>query len=311
MGWVLMQRLAEVVHVAETDQTTGCCPGISRLVAWDFLISFSDEVQLIWSQSTRCARWMYAFIRFVPLLAEMYVALLPTRCVSFNDSRGFLAYFAVPPPAPGAQAKACTANTLASTAVLECIVVAVELILLARVHALYGRSRRVLAALLAGFAISVCMTLFGIYYAAKGLRFDEQCLISSSPRIMLLVWLSPIVFEAGLFMLTMAKFRESRREGLGRRPLLEAIVRDGTWAFVLALVVMVLNAVVYTVFEESFSGIFYFWAVSILSCIGSHLLLNLRRITDEPSLPSDALSAICFDDVSGALPSAPEASSEY
>lgn len=55
-------------------------------------------------------------------------------------------------------------------------------------HALYNRSRVVLVALLAGFAASFCATFFGMYSAADHLQFDEQCLISSAPRIMILVW---------------------------------------------------------------------------------------------------------------------------
>lgn len=80
-----------------------------------------------------------------------------------------------------------------------------------------------------------------------------------------------------MFALTMLKFRQSRREGL-RRPILNTMVRDGTWAFILSLgeppgitmflgacaltgraVVMVLNAVIYTVFSETLSGIFYLY----------------------------------------------------
>lgn len=104
---------------------------------------------------------------------------------------------------------------------------------------------------------------------------------------MLSFWLrrlSPVAFDAFMFALTMLKFRQSRREEL-RRPILNTMVRDGTWAFILTLgespaitmflgahaltgraVVMVLNAVIYTVFSETLSGIFYLYVCAFVKC---------------------------------------------
>ncbi|KAL1943890.1 hypothetical protein VTO73DRAFT_3708 [Trametes versicolor] len=275
---------ADYIRNRAADQTTGYSSAAAlTFLAWDVCISFSLEVRLIWGRPNGYLRWLYAFIRYLPLFAEMV----------------FFVYFVFPGPTTISAGKLCRANTVASAIVLECTIVAVELVLLVRVHALYNRSRVVLVALLAGFAASFCATFFGMYSAADHLQFDEQCLISSAPRIMILVWLSPVAFDAFMFALTMLKFRQSRREGL-RRPILNTMVRDGTWAFILTLVVMVLNAVIYTVFSETLSGIFYFWATSVLSFIGSHVLLNLRQIALEPRLSWDYGSdstTICLDDI--------------
>lgn len=46
--------------------------------------------------------------------------------------------------------------------------------------------------------------------------------------------LSPIAFDAFMFVFTVLKFWQSRREGLSR-PILDTMVRDGTWAFILSL----------------------------------------------------------------------------
>ncbi|TBU42473.1 hypothetical protein BD309DRAFT_962963 [Dichomitus squalens] len=99
---------------------------------------------------------------------------------------------------------------------------------------------------------------------------------------MLVVWLSPTVFEAVLFAMTIAKFKQSRGEGLGRRPILDTIVRDGTWAFLVGIAVMVLNTLVYTsAARNALSGAAYFWTLSALSYVGSHVLLDLRRLGSE------------------------------
>ncbi|TBU61169.1 hypothetical protein BD310DRAFT_921648 [Dichomitus squalens] len=79
---------------------------------------------------------------------------------------------------------------------------------------------------------------------------------------MLVVWLSPTVFEAVLFAMTIAKFKQSRGEGLGRRPILDTIVRDGTWAFLVGIAVMVLNTLVYTsAARNALSGAAYLYVL--------------------------------------------------
>ncbi|KAL1943889.1 hypothetical protein VTO73DRAFT_3707 [Trametes versicolor] len=76
------------------------------------------------------------------------------------------------------------------------------------------------------------------------------------------------------------------------------MVRDGTWAFILSLVILVLNLVVYNVFLKTLPGVAYFWATSILSFIGSHVLLNLRQIALDPGLScedtSNTLPTLCL-----------------
>ncbi|TBU26169.1 hypothetical protein BD311DRAFT_740784 [Dichomitus squalens] len=97
---------------------------------------------------------------------------------------------------------------------------------------------------------SVGAMAFSMNMASGRFEYDGHCLVTASPKVMLVVWygnkLSPTVFEAVLFAMTIAKFKQSRGEGLGRRPILDTIVRDGTWAFLVGIAVMVLNTLVYT-----------------------------------------------------------------
>ncbi|KAI0646458.1 hypothetical protein C8Q79DRAFT_1010084 [Trametes meyenii] len=217
-------NFADVVPTAATIRTTGLSSAMAlTFLAWDIFTSFSDEVQLIWQASNGWFRWLYAFIRYVPLLTEI---------------------------------GRCAGGTLTEAVLMEFIIVAVEVVLLIRVYALYGRSKRVLLALLTGLAGSVCVTVFGMYFAANGFVYDGQCLVAASTRIVLIVWLSPVAFELVLLGLSLFKFGESRRQGLGKRPILDTLIRDGTWAFLSSLVVMVINAASYTIYSNELSSIF-------------------------------------------------------
>lgn len=92
--------------------------------------------------------------------------------------------------------------------------------------------------------------------------------------------IAPIVFDTLLFALTLVKFVESVREGLGKQPVFHVIVRDATWAYALVcgtqhqflgytsysrhiltdrmiIVIMVLNAIAFLVFPAAITSIFY------------------------------------------------------
>ncbi|KAI0659270.1 hypothetical protein C8Q70DRAFT_130608 [Cubamyces menziesii] len=289
----MIQRTDLVAYIrsVEADQNAGLSSAAAMTFSvWDILLSFSDEIQLIWQPTNGWLRWLYAFIRYFPLIGE---AALYTYFDNPVRPHEFTVY-------------ECDASTLAESILLECVTIAVETVLLMRVHALYSRSRLVLLGLLAGLAATVCATFCGMWFAMGGFIYDAECFASSSPKLMPLVWLSPVAFEAALFIMTLVKFQESRRFGLGRRPILDTIMRDGTWGFFVALLVMSLNAVVYTLHAETLSGVFYFWAVSTLSFTGSHMLLNLRRIAYEPQAPWDAAltstDTICFKRIDLSLP---------
>ena len=117
------------------------------------------------------------------------------------------------------------------------------------VYVLYDRRLGVLVLLLALLAASVGAMTVGMSMASERFGYDGSCLVTAGTNLMLVVWyvnwvqcsetrvdaeprrLSPMAFETVLFAMTVAKFKQSRGEGLGRRPILDTMVQDGTWAF--------------------------------------------------------------------------------
>ncbi|RDX54643.1 hypothetical protein OH76DRAFT_1469309 [Lentinus brumalis] len=255
-------------------------------LSWDWVISMGDEMQLIWRRSNGWFRWLYVFIRYVPLLGE--IAL-------------FAWLYVVEPKT----AVTCDKMALVEGLLVGCVIVGEEVVLLVRgsrsphvgmdvesadlrvwvVHILFNKRRAVLRALLGLFMACTLATLIGMYFTAIQVKYDDLCLITSGTYAMLLVWLTPVFFETVLFAMTMWKFWQSRREGLGKRPILDALVWNGTWAYAVTLVNMVLDAFILTRFIQIHSPIMYFWTLSLLSFVGSHVLLDLRRLGTRTSLP--------------------------
>ena len=100
----------------------------------------------------------------------------------------------------------CAMSDLVEAIVLGSVIIIVEVILLIRgeshvwvqhtryslrsttVYALYERSRPVLLGLLGGFATHICVTACGVLYTMKEFDYNIECLSSTAPRIVLLMW---------------------------------------------------------------------------------------------------------------------------
>ncbi|KAI0777291.1 hypothetical protein BD413DRAFT_174963 [Trametes elegans] len=268
---------AKMVRDAALDRASAnsFLSAITFLV-WDLLLSFSDEVDLIWQKPNGWFRWLYIYIRYVPLISEAAMftcfTVFKTEAVDFASD-------------------VCNTETVVTAVLFECLLVAVEIVLAVRVYVLYDRSRRILLVLLCGLLVSGCLSLVGIYLVSDGFTFSGQCLIYSYPRKMLLVCLPPAAYESALFILTTVKFRKCQQEKLGRRPILQRITHDGIWAFALAQVVMVFNVVIYNsdLSANALTSTFPFWATSTLSFIGTRVLLSLRSIASKSCLPWESL----------------------
>ncbi|KZT10360.1 uncharacterized protein LAESUDRAFT_810021 [Laetiporus sulphureus 93-53] len=172
----------------------------------------------------------------------------------------------------------CQTSALIASILQQCIIVAVSIISIVRVYILFDRERWLLATLIILFVCSIAMTWLAIMMHASKFRYDALCLSSFAPKATVIAWIMPVVFEAMLCIFVLVKFMQSRRRGLGDQPILTVLIRDGIWPFGLILAVDLLAILFHSVFEEPLSAGFNFWAMSVYSFAGSHVLLNLRRV---------------------------------
>jgi len=263
-----MQLIADV-RASDTSYATLAAVA---LLVWDTIIHFGDEVELIWKFSNGWFRWLYCFVRYFPLAVELALwAMYNSEHQLYSDGN--------------TSNSTCENSSAIESGLLEAVVLAVEIVLIVRVYVLYDRSKRMLGVILALFATSVALAIVGMILASNNMHFDGLCIMTSPSYMLIASWLAPVAFETLLFILTLVKFAESARAYLGHRPILHVIVRDGTWAYALAFMIMVLNTVE-PLIRAGLSAILYFWAMSILSFIGVHVLLNLRRLAREIPISS-------------------------
>ncbi|KAI0669053.1 hypothetical protein C8Q78DRAFT_978960 [Trametes maxima] len=238
------------------------------VLTWDVLIMFSEEVDLIWKRAWTPAKCMYLIARYMPWLVQL--ALL---AINVNGSTGLEFTF-----------DQCAAWQVVQGILLQVVVTTVDVILITRVYALYSRSRILLGVLGTLFVAELAFLCYVLGVVTPRLRYDDECYVTSSPAIFQYYWcvlLSDLIvsltFETILFILTMFKFIEAVRHGWGKGPVMQQFVTDGTWAYALIFLAMLVNMMLYKYVHSTLTGICYTWLLVVLSFAGSRLVLNPRR----------------------------------
>ncbi|KAH9911533.1 uncharacterized protein BXZ73DRAFT_33753, partial [Epithele typhae] len=196
---------------------------------------------------------------------------------------------------------------------LQLIVTTVDFILITRnAHTVS------LGALFLAELVSLCYILAVV---TPRLTYNDACYVTSSPPIFQYFWYAPsfaprsdacrrvisLAFETVLFVLTIGTFIDAVRQGWGKGPAMQQFVADGTWAYTLNFIVMLINMMLYKIARSTLTGICYTCAPSsltrdhrrshpaspdvVLSFAGSRLLLNPRRASTIHSPPATSPAA--------------------
>lgn len=268
------------VAIAEGKWATS--HGAVAAVMWllyDTCIHFDVEVECIWRRPTSWVKFAYSFVRYIPLLhLGGVLTLTADRDYPSSGCRGWI---------------------IDQLVVIEVLTLVVEIILVVRVYALYNRNKLVLALLSLAFVAEVSIMLMALVLVIPKQTFTPDCLVAGSPKIYIAYWLSSLIFETLLFVLTLVKFFQSAKREYGSNSILFVFVRDGTWAYAMIFLAMLLNTLLYQLVDTPLAGMGYFWAQSVMSFAGSHVLLNIRRLSQPTSKPANTLSTMQFSTVAG------------
>jgi len=238
----------------------------SMFIFWDHCITFSQEVDLIWRSNKWGAintlflviRYMTLSIRVVELVfyTNVFGLIRPTssQCVAwirFEAASGQILFFCV------------------------------EIVLILRVFAFYGRKWRILFALLALFACesAVRITILGITMP-KIITLPNPlpsnlhagaCLITVVPPLFSSYWVPALTFESILFLLVVYQFVQTKRHAeIGSPHILIVFVRDGSWAFTLIFAVLLWSTLAFELNPVK-GDIGLTWLYSVLGFCGYDL----------------------------------------
>ncbi|KIJ33096.1 hypothetical protein M422DRAFT_35605 [Sphaerobolus stellatus SS14] len=239
------------------------------LLLYDYAITFRAEVTSIWQSRFTFVKALFLLNRYIGLAAVAIDVIVMFK--------------------PGLTAEVCTNWILYHFALSVLTIVIGQVILLCRIHALYGQNWKITGCLLA--PIIICAAGCGaVDYAsrAKGGAPPaplQGCYIASLPHWARFVWVPPLFTEISLCFAMIYKawtiWRErDLRDVLRARivsPLLRRIILDSIIYFFSILMILLMNTIIWLVAPLDYTYIGIPWAETIPCIMGSRLLLNTRE----------------------------------
>ncbi|THG97380.1 hypothetical protein EW026_g4597 [Hermanssonia centrifuga] len=270
----------DLIVIADKRAVTTAAGAALSWMIWDTIIHFDVEVECIWRRPKLWVKIAYAFIRWLTIFhAGAVLTLNGSARFSTSGCRGWLIHELV---------------------YMEVLTLVVEVILVMRLYVLYNQNKIILWAMITFFIGEISMMIAVLAIVLPRMTFDSDCLVAAAPSFFMAYWLSSLAFETFLFVLTLVAFFKSVKREHGRHSILYVFVRDGTWAFALIFVCLLLNTLMYRLNKNPLAGMGYYWGLSVMSFAGSHVLLNIRRLGIPNYLSVTTLPTIHFN--TGARP---------
>ncbi|GBE88600.1 hypothetical protein SCP_2000130 [Sparassis crispa] len=250
----------------------------SASFAWllfDTFLSFGEEVELIWKSANTPPKFLYFFSRYFGLLFQ--AQMLPLDCVP---------------------------NLIWSGVALQVLIFSVEISLMLRIYAFYGKSKTISYVLSIAF-IGELTAIIGLGVSAwpRSIPFVTPfppewpirgCFYPPQPSFYKASWVPVMVFESFLFALSLYKCAAYRP--LREVPILARIVRDGTIYYAFIFVTMSISVVAPYVTDIVLTDVANIWISAIFSFSGSHLLLSVRSLAAQRR-SLDVLTPVISEDL--------------
>ncbi|PFH45396.1 hypothetical protein AMATHDRAFT_71733 [Amanita thiersii Skay4041] len=188
----------------------------TALLALETALLFKEEYRFVWRARISVAKCIYIFSRYFILLFQIANAVIVSTYLRV-----------IPVSRPFCAVWFCTQL---STAALSMVML--EAVLMLRVYALHGKSRKIGITLSCSLFIEICVTTCMISLVFKDLTLDDACVTTNTPRQViglgtvtvvqqLLIW--GLMFQKRSFLQTL--------NNAGQRLTL-VIMRDGTWVLI-------------------------------------------------------------------------------
>ncbi|KAJ7460000.1 hypothetical protein B0H11DRAFT_2058470 [Mycena galericulata] len=235
------------------------------ILYWDHTITLDAEINLVWSRAKSLSSWCFFVNRYFAFLSEIVAAASPLLSVSTDI---------------------CLRFSLFTEVVLFCTQVITGVVMIIRVYAIFGRSRRILCFMIAA---GLCAIGVGVWSVTgqQGSRsmVEGGChyaLMPSTSYRLAGSWEALFGFDTMIFALTIYYAYSAHRQRMPQTDLHTVIVRDG----ILMALANLANISTY-----------YFWAhfisvgCSMSVTMISRLILSLHEHADAGILTDSAESA--------------------
>lgn len=231
----------------------------------DFLLTMDDEVGRIWPMKKGRFKWLYMFLRYIPLSTQiLHQIILPD--FSGNDTISPLA---------------CTLWQVYMIMLTRVINVALELVLVLRVAALFSNHRWVPRLL---GCIMVVELLCAVPNAWENIGYYQYCILFILSPLVLIQAFASLIVQTTLICMTLCRvlIRDTR---FWKTPVIFQVAWDGTIAYFVEMGLICCGFVMFKLHWHP--AILFFWAVTVRSTCGTRLILNMARLRGQEE-PQDS-----------------------
>lgn len=256
------------------------------IIMYDHLVTFGDEVELIWKSSWTLGKILFILNRYYPLIAAIvntYAIFFPrltnTFCLRYFQWQGW-------------------------TGLLTCMFP--EIILQMRIYALYSLNRKVLILIVAGF---ICASTASAVVMGKALSQITaiaahpipglvSCVPAGVPKHFFAFWIPILVYESLLCGLALFRgfqtFQSSASPFRSGKYLVSILIRDSILYFLIMFATYLTNLLVWIVAPVNLTEIPVGFSVALSSIMGSRIIINMRAmnkgLSENRSLSRGALA---------------------
>lgn len=278
------------VSIVDANVSTYNTVAASMFIFYDYALTLGEEVELIWRGRLSWMSILFGFIRYLTFFI---------RIVHFAFCTNV--FGPVPASHPG-----CVIWRWFQVLSGHILFLAVEILLITRVFAYYGRNKTLLSCLLVLLTAEITTMVALVATTLPGARViidplplnvhASTCIGVSTPPGYSSLWIPPLIMQSILSVLVARKFIKTRMDTPNSNPpLLLVFVRDNAWAFVLIFAVSLWATLAYET-TAHLGEIAITWNYSILGFCGTRLILNLRSAAtkDAGNSPTDVQSEMKF-----------------
>ncbi|KAJ6612842.1 hypothetical protein B0H10DRAFT_273619 [Mycena sp. CBHHK59/15] len=247
--------------LADARTTNSMILGALTLVAYDHLITFQDEVELMWTGGVTITNAVYLWNRYFTLIALSYDSSAPsnpTPCIKFF------------------QVEAGTSTVILAT---------VDFVLVLRVWILYEKKRQLLyllvpmigleiatMAVVSHFTIASVTDYWDIRWPLRGCYPHAYV-----PRYFAFYSVPVLVVSMTMFLMTVYKCGKTLlAHGRTQMPIYNMFLRDGVFWFIAIFVTFIPEVIIWASARQSLAEVLIAPGLAVTSIIGSRVLLNIR-----------------------------------
>jgi len=230
---------ASLIHVLHAIRLVTSCEAAScTLFIWDYILTFSMEVDLVWKSKWNFIKGLYLFQRYLPFIDTLWRVL--------HVQTG------------GSLTKSACRNLYYSTGVMMAVgIAASEMILTIRTWAVWNRNKYLsiilptLYVLVWGSCvIIVCIFLNSITFSDPPYTGLKGCFLTQANKDLVIVWVQLIAWDTLVLVLMLVPGVQAYQYG-GNTSLIKVIYRDGVIYYLYLFILSLINIVLIETFPVS------------------------------------------------------------